>query len=208
MIKSTLIVLLTTGLTVIVAGCGAEAGEDLGSQTAAIEAVHTVWSGFLPDRRGRDHFYTDNFTELQNAGNAGWTPEFARFNVADSAANGATLLHRFWDAKNSDHFYTIDPADITRVLQGGAQWDEPATWHAYVYDHQVAGTCPVYRGLSPAGIGGTYDHFYTMDGNEMHNAINNPSCTQPTGCDGTRYAYERIAFYAYPYNNPNCPHAF
>ena len=214
--------LLVAAVGVLLGGCGSASNEP----SASNDPVGTVgealtggnfanfYSAFLPDNRGRDHFYSADLNEINNAAANGWAYEMVRFSVVQSV-NGQTPtaplpggqpvnavpLLRYWGGGASDHFYTTDPGEGGATLNHGYVVDQPASWNVWVFTQQVQGSCPVYRAYSG---GGTIDHFYTMSYNEYLNATTpNSTCTFP--CVGTDYTGEGVRFYAFPYNSSTCP---
>jgi len=181
----------------VLTGCSADADQAFEEINEPIVATKTVWSSLLPDSRGRDHFYSDNPAEFNL--NNGWVFEMARFSVRTGSGGGSVKLRRYWNARISDHFYTTDALEGQKAVSIGYV-DETNTpgYDPWVYTTQVSGTCPVYRLWSKEG---KEDHFYTMSPSERDAAVSLPGCGFPC----YPYKYEGIAFYAYPYNQPNCP---
>jgi hypothetical protein len=197
--------ILTLSGGMFIGGCGAESGEPVGDVSEAL-VTKPMYRGFLPDNRGRDHFYTDNLNEIQNAANNGWANEGARFAVATDGSNGAVPLLRYWSAGASDHFYTDDPNEGLNATHNGYVAEKPAGYDPWVFTSKVLPTvCPVYRAYS---AGGTIDHFYTMSPTEYANALKpNGTCSFP--CKGSDYVVDGpnngVAFFAFPYNATTCP---
>lgn len=96
-------------------------------------------------------------------------------------------VYRFWSNVTSRHFYTISATERDYVID-----TYPATWsyegpvfYGYATDY-VPGLAPVYRFWSST----LSSHFYTISEAEKNDVI----ATYPSEV----WAYEGIAFYAYP----------
>ncbi len=97
---------------------------------------------------------------------------------------GTKTVHRFWSPVYHSHFYTMDNAEVDRVM---TRW--PNQWHYegarfQAFDKPVAGTVPVHRFWSEQ----YKSHFYTTSATEKADVIRKwPKV----------WAYEGIAYYAY-----------
>ena len=133
---------------------------------------------------GSDHFYSTDFTELGRS-NFGWSLEHIQCrilpplpplpNVAPRA--GSIPLYRYWNAGNSDHFYTTDRTELGDRAFG---WNFEKI-EGYVYAEQLPGTVPLYRYWNA----GSSDHFYTTDRTEL-------------GDRAFGWVLERIQCYVFP----------
>jgi hypothetical protein len=98
----------------------------------------------------------------------------------------APAVHRFWSPVLSRHFYTASEAEKDYVAANSNTWTYEGKAF-FAFDAPVAwNVMPVYRFWSSSLSG----HFYTMSEDEKDYLIAN----YPTDV----WAYEGIAFYAYP----------
>ena len=107
-----------------------------------------------------------------------------RPNLRQMLTTGVTLatpLYRYWNAGNTDHFYTTNWNELG---WGRSGWGLEGT-QCYVYQQAAPGTVRLYRYWN-ASIG---DHFYTTDWSEL-------------GGGAHGWAYEGVQCYVYPSPGP------
>ena len=72
-------------------------------------------------------------------------------------------LHRYWNPRWIDHFYTINPNN-NELAKHSFRYE----WiQGYVYKNRCKGSVPLYRYLSPRGL----DHFYTTNPNDIGTTV-------------------------------------
>ena len=73
-------------------------------------------------------------------------------------------LHRYWNARWVDHFYTINFKSLGKPGKHGFRYE----WiQAYVYQNRCKGSVPLYRYLSSRW----HDHFYTINPNDIGTTV-------------------------------------
>ena len=133
------------------------------------------------------HFFTTDPAERDFVLNTlpQFTPEGVGFEAlpADTEAEGATDVFRFFNTVAQGHFFTTDPAERDFVLSTLPQFSfEGNRFDAF--DDQVEGSVPVFRFFNTVAQG----HFFTTDPAERDFVQNNLP----------QYAFEGIGFYAFP----------
>ncbi len=152
----------------------------------AADSVWRFWSPVLSR-----HFYTISEDErdyvLANYGNV-WTYEGIVCNAFETADDaGLAPVYRFWSARSSAHFYTLDEAERAFIVREYPDvWTyEGVAFYAWPAGSQPAGTLPVHRFWSSS----LESHFYTAGDPEQFAVANGGA---------NLWAYEGIAWYAYP----------
>jgi hypothetical protein len=148
--------------------------------------VYRFWSP-----TNKRHFYTINPKEKQkliDRYSDVWTYEGPAYNACATEYHAGLLpVYRFWSSGSQTHFYTISESEKNKLIQRYADvWTfEGMAFRAYVPGTQPPGCAPVYRFWN-AGSG---THFYTINESEKNKLLTRYADV---------YAYEGIAFYAYP----------
>ncbi len=157
-----------------------------GSVEGPLSEVYRFWSPVL----GR-HFYTIDATERDTLVREYpdiWTYEGPVFKAATSAfGRGLSPVYRFWSPKGQSHFYTIDEAEKSQLMERGAGvWTyEGVVFYAYPEGAQPEDCVPIYRFWNSSED----SYFYTMDEVERDKFVKEYS---------KLYTYQGVAFYAYP----------
>lgn len=120
----------------------------------------TVWR-FYNAKKGT-HFYTANEAEkntvvatLSNT----FRLEGVGYTIRSASAANAAPLHRFFNRKTGTHFYTVDPAEKTRVETTLASTYTYEGIAYYVSSSATTGATAVYRFFNKKN----QTHFYTAD---------------------------------------------
>jgi Repeat of unknown function (DUF5648) len=95
-----------------------------------------------------DHFYTTDANERDRAiARSGYRSEGVACAVfaAGNARPGLTALYRLWNGDESDHFYTVDPAENNRAQSGGGYRYEGIACFVFPPTGGPPGTVPLYR---------------------------------------------------------------
>ena len=164
---------------------GVSAGGLLQTPAEALP-VYRFWSPVL-----RKHFYTldeAEKTRLVSQYSRVWIYEGVAFRAfAGPAGEGLAPVHRFWCASSGAHFYTLDAAEIDKLLRSYAGiWTyEGIAFYAYAPGRQPGGTIPVHRFWS----GALRTHFYSTSDTERFKLA--------SGYAGA-WDDEGAAWYAYP----------
>ncbi|NBC32214.1 MAG: hypothetical protein GVY13_06005 [Alphaproteobacteria bacterium] len=133
------------------------------------------------------HFFTTNPGERKfvletlpsfNAENVGFEAL-----AADSDAEGAVPVFRFFNTKAGGHFFTTDPSERDFVEETLPQF-QPEGVGFLAFEAEVEGSIPVYRFFNTQAGG----HFFTADPNERDFVQNNLPNFQDEG----------VGFYAFP----------
>lgn len=132
----------------------------------------------------KDHFYTTNPIERDNAITAGWTYERIEGNISNRAAAGMVPLYRvhFNNGVTEDHFYTTDVAERDTAIANSYINEGIA---GYVYASLVPGAVAMHRLYSAED----QNHFYCIRKSESDYVKDNTAWT---------FDYEKIAFYLMP----------
>jgi len=147
-------------------------------------AVFRFWS----PTNGR-HFYTISVGErdkLINKYTDVWTFEGTAYHACSTKSDDGLLpVYRFWSGQS--HFYTIDAAEKEKLVTKYSKvWTlEGVAFYAYPDGSEPPGTNAVYRFWNRTNN----THFYTMKEAEANKLITQYSHV---------FAYEGVAFYAYP----------
>ena len=173
---------------------------------------HRYWNSAIGD-----HFYTLNPTEIGTTtpgqiGEHGYTSEGVQCKIFARPVAGTVRLYRYWLAGNrGDHFYTLNQSEIgttTPGMTGNFGYVSEADGFSSVpgITEGVAGYCypgPV-EGLAIEAIplyryynGGSNDHFYTTDAEEIGTTVSGT-----VGKGG--YTSEGIVCYVLPSNFAQC----
>jgi hypothetical protein len=152
--------------------------------TVPYKAVYRFWAP-ATDR----HFYTASEKEkdklIANFSDV-WTFEGIAYNAATSQTNSRMLpVYRFWSGKA--HFYTISEAERNKLINDHSDvWTpEGIAFYAFPEGAEPPECKPVYRFLNV----GDGTHFFTIKEKEAEKVMTQYSHI---------YAYEGVAFYAYP----------
>lgn len=105
-----------------------------------------------------EHFYTSNYYELVNIGNAGWQYE----GVGWYAYGDGTDVYRMYNPNVGDHHYTMNPEERDMLINAGWQY-EGVCWYS-------SGDVPLYRAYNPNAWAGA--HHYTTNWSEMLSLFN------------------------------------
>ncbi|MGM9427135.1 PKD domain-containing protein [Hydrogenophaga sp. MI9] len=130
------------------------------------------------------HFYTTSATEADNLVANFSSPfhlEGPAFWVTKTLSSGLSPVHRFFNAQNGVHFYTISEAERASLVASSSEYSYEGV--AY-YASQVAGAglVPLYRFYVPSkGV-----HFYTTSETEKSSIQANLSAT---------YRFEGVGYY-------------
>jgi len=133
-----------------------------------------------------DHFYTVSAedigtTHVGHVGKHGYKYEGV-VGFAYPAQHHVASVYRYWNAGNTDHFYTANSADIGTVTPGQTgnhgYTSEGTGFHIFTHHHQ--GLVPVYR-YWHAGKG---DHFYTSNAAEIGTIISGQAGNHGYVCEG------------------------
>jgi len=155
--------------------------------------VYRYWNG-----GNSDHFYTTNVDEIGTAvsgevGNFGYKSEAVGFVLLDAskpAGDDAIELFRYWNAGNSDHFYTTNADEIGTTSSGEVgkfgYKSEAVLGRCFADGNARVGLVPLYRYWH----GANGDHFYTTNFQEIGTVT-----AGETGNYG--YKYEGIACYVF-----------
>jgi len=158
-----------------------------------------------------DHFYTTNIQEIGTGfkgelGNFGYVSEGVGFYAikfvkddyevkkcfVDGHVNDETLpIYRYWNAANTDHFYTKNGNEIGTITSGetGQYGYKSEGIGFYLFKNNCEGSIPVYRYWNKAWG----DHFYTTNSKEIG--------TSTPGTQGNYgFVNEGILGYALPEN--------
>jgi hypothetical protein len=103
--------------------------------------------------------------------------------IVQNATNSP--VHRFYNTKTTEHFYTIYDEEKQNVLNHPEWGYSYEGIGFYAFTSPLANTIPVYRFRRPANN----NHVYTVSEAERQNIINHPEWG---------YSYEGIGFYTYP----------
>lgn len=104
-------------------------------------------------------------------------------------------VYRFWSSDYFDHFYTMSEAERNLVNSIWSDYYMEEGVGFYAYPMQLPGSMPVYRFWSPI----IWSHFYTISEVERDYIMTNwPGF----------WAYEGVAFYAYPTQIPGTQPVF
>ena len=161
---------------------------------------------------GSAHFYTisvdqkDTVIAKSSPGGV-WEGVFTYEGIAfyafeyenDSCVAGSEVYRFRNDKLGSAHFYTIEESQKEEVEEKSAEggvWEGVFVYEGVAFcaqENQVTSTSPVYRFRNEA-LGGSV-HFYTIS-EEQKNTVESNSA--PGGIWDGIFAYEQIAFYAYP----------
>lgn len=126
------------------------------------ECAAPVWTPFYRLYKGgstnRDHFYTSNAKERDNALDSGiWIYERIECSVSNCKTSGMTPLFRlYYNGDNKeDHFYTTNKTEINSAIELGYEYEGIA---GFVYPSQVPadGRVPLYRLYNESDM----NHFY------------------------------------------------
>jgi len=95
-------------------------------------------------------------------------------------------VHRFWSPILQQHFYTLDPAEVDKLIRESSKvWTHEGPVFRAAETPDTPGLAPVYRFWSTKGAG----HFYTIDPSEESKLGDKTLQT---------WVFEGVAFYAYP----------
>lgn len=116
---------------------------------------YRLWNASL-----KDHYYTDNEAQKNNAINRlGYILEGTIGYVAPVPVAGTVPLYRLYNAAWGDNFYTISANEKNIAMSSGYNYLGVA---GYVHSKQDTGTIPLYRFYSNTNT----DHFYTTNEKE------------------------------------------
>jgi len=155
----------------------------------AVVIVHRYWDGV-----NSDHFYTCNADEIGTTvngatGKLGYKCEGPAFTVFNHHHHGLVPVFRYYDAKNHNHFYTTNAAEIGTTHPGhiGNHGYQCEGILGYVSSNEFPGSVPIYRYY----LDQHHDHLYTCNGNEIGTTV--------VGSVGNHtYKCEGVLGYAYP----------
>jgi len=157
--------------------------------TMAVVIVHRYYHG-----ANHDHFYTCNPDEIGTVtsgatGKAGYTSEGPGFTVFNHHHHGLVPVFRYFDPKNSNHFYTTNAAEIGTTHPGhtGNHGYQCEGILGYVSPHEFPGSVAIYRYYQDQH----HDHFYTVNVNEIGTTVAGTSGNHGYKCEG-------VLGYAYP----------
>ena len=169
--------------------CGALVLSILALAYSTLTQTHTAAASPAPvtavplyrfyDRNHGFHFYTaDPDERAAMKGDSNWSEEQQEGYVFRQQVPGTLPLYRVGkggDFGGSEHFYTIDMAQVKEAAPGGWKNEGVA---CYVSPAQIAGTVPLYRLYTFRGFvypdGSTAredDQFYTIDGKQKFEAM-------------------------------------
>ena len=191
-------------------GNAAEAGEDgeeaVQEETVAVEEEEELEETVPMDANSapvvqlfrfynavtKDHFYTISVAERDSlikkylAWDSEYHYEGVGWKVETAKTVTNTAVYRFYDAKNKDHFYTIDPAEKSQLQ---SKYSRNQTNYKYEgigwYTPKAKNSTPLYRFYNSW----VKDHFYTTSAAEKNQLI------AKWNKDQTKYVYEGIAWY-------------
>ena len=132
----------------------------LGTLLGRPPANTTVWRFY--NAKKNTHFYTANEAEKNNVVatlSRTFQLEGVGYTIRSAAPANAAPLHRFFNRKTGTHFYTVDPAEKTRVETTLASTYTYEGIAYYVASGAATGATPVYRFFNKKN----QTHFYTAD---------------------------------------------
>ena len=104
-----------------------------------------------------EHFYTSNYSEIVNLGQAGWQYE----DVAWYAPENGDEVYRLYNSNAGDHHYTLNSVERDMLITAGWSY-EGVSWKS-------SGEVPLYRVYNPNAQTGS--HHYTTSQAEFNNLV-------------------------------------
>ncbi len=174
----------------------ARSGDEVGAERDPVARVNAapVWRFWSPAIQR--HFYTLDEAEkdkLLSVYGYVWSYEGISYRAFPApAAEGVAPVWRFWSAALGAHFYTLDERERDKLLDGypNAWTCEGVVFHAYRAGTQPEGTIAVHRYWSDV----LCSHLYTTSDTERFKLASSYS---------DLWAYEGVAWYAYPAESPS-----